>query len=382
MTNTPSQTAVGAPAGITLAVLGCGESPLLLVYSLTEENPLMDFSVIEGELGTAVLQGLLYKSELDTDSPTPLISRVLATVRSAPSARRVRQKLQSVLLPSPESNAPKQHPELVVLLQEENARAVRESDVVMLGCKSNAFRDVLGKPDVRLAFLEQGRGKKVLVSLLGGVTVAQLKHSLDCSSDATGHSAGRVLEEKPCEIIRAIPNMAARVRQSMTVLSLPTSTSEPTADGTATTHNASGADNDTLPAADSLVGNLFARVGATEWLPERLIDNGASLCAATPALFATLIEAVATSDGAVAIDTHGGKTQGNSALRMAAYAARGTADLLLVGQSPEEIRKEVATEGGATRRGLDALDRMDVAKALRKSMAEIFAAAGTLGGRN
>ena len=337
---------------------------------------------MKGELGTAVLQGLLYKSELDTDSPTPPISRVFATVRSAPSARRVRQKLQSVLLPFSESNAAEQHSELVVLLQEENARAVRESDVVMLGCKSNAFRDVLAKPDVRSAFLEHGRGKKVLVSLLGGVTVAQMEHSLDCSSDATGHCAGRVLEEKPCEIIRAIPNMAARVRQSMTVLSLPSSTSELTADGTANTHDASGADDITLPAAHTLAGNLFARVGATEWLPERLIDNGASLCAATPALFATLIEAVATSDGAVALDTHGGNPRGNSALRMAAYAARGTAALVLAGQPPEEIRKEVATEGGATTRGLDALDRMEVADALRKSMAEIFAAAGTLGRRD
>ena len=107
------------------------------------------------------------------------------------------------------------------------------------------------------------------------------------------------------------------------------------------------------------------------------MDNGASLCAATPALFATLIEAIATSDGAVAIDTYGGTLE-NHALRMAAYAARGTADLLLAGQQPEEIRKEVATEGGATRQGLNALDRMKVAEALRKFMTEIFAAAGTL----
>jgi len=66
---------------------------------------------------------------------------------------------------------------------------------------------------------------------------------------------------------------------------------------------------------------------------------------------------------------------------MAAYAARGTADLLLAGQPPEEIRNEVATEGGATRRGLDALHRMKVAEALREAMMEIFAAAGTLGQR-
>ena len=341
-----------------------------------------------------MLQGLLlHASEPDTDPPTPpLIARVLATVRSAPSAQRVRQKLQSVLPPPlPQgSNASKRHPEVTVLLQEENARAVRESDVVLLGCRSNAFRDVLGEPDVRAAFREHGRGgkkKKVLVSLLGGVTVAQLRRSLDGSNDdATGPSAGRVPqqeeEEEPYEIIRAIPNIPARVRQSMTVISLPPSTSE----STALTHSADANTTTPLPPTHSLILNLFSHLGATDFLPEALIDNGACLCASTPALFATLIEAIATSDGALAIDTYdGGRTSPpgpSTALRMAAYAARGTAELLLAGQqSPEEIRNEVATAGGATRRGLDKLDRMEVVDALRESMAEIFAAAGTLGQR-
>ena len=323
-----------------------------------------------------MLQGLLSKSELDTDPPTPLISRVLATVRSTSSAQRIREKLQSVL-PSPsKSHGSDQHPEIVVLLQEENARAVREADIVILGCKSNSVQDILGKPDVRSAFLEH-ESKKILVSLLGGVANTQLKQLLHGSSDTT-HSAGQVVEER-YEIFRAIPNIAARFKQSMTVLSLPDSKFRPPGDNTAKTRNTSGAD--LLTAEHSLIGDLFERIGATEWLPEALMDNGASLCAATPALFATLIEAIATSDGAVAIDTYDGKP-GNCALRMAAYAARGTADMLLAGQEPEEIRNEVATEGGSTRQGLNALDRMKVAEALRESMAEIFAAAGTLGERN
>ncbi len=259
-----------------------------------------------------------------------------------------------------------------MLLQEENARAVREADIVILGCKSNSVPDILSRPDVRSAFLEHER-KKILVSLLGGVTTTQLKQLLHGSNDTT-QSAGQVIEER-CEVIRAIPNIAARFKQSMTVLSLPSSKLEPTGNNTQNTSSA-----DPLTAEHSLIGNLFERIGATEWLPEALMDNGASLCAATPALFATLIEAIATSDGAVAINTYGG-TSGNRALRMAAYAARGTADLLLAGQEPEEIRNEVATKGGSTRQGLNALDRMKVAEALRKSMAEIFAAAGTLGER-
>ncbi len=246
---------------------------------------------------------------------------------------------------------------------------------MILGCKSNSVPDILGKPDVRSAFLEH-ESKKILVSLLGGVATAQLKQLLHGSND-TAQSAGQVVEER-CEVIRAIPNIAARFKQSMTVLSLPDSKFEPTGDNTANARNTSGAD--LLTAEHALIGNLFSRIGATEWLPEALIDNGASLCASTPAIFATLIEAIATSDGAVAINTHDG-TSGNRALRMAAYAARGTADLLLAGQEPEEIRNEVATKGGSTRQGLNALDRMNVAEALRKSMAEIFAAAGTLGER-
>lgn len=280
------------------------------------------------------------------------------------------------MLSSPsKSHGSDQHPEIVVLLQGENARAVREADIVILGCNSNSVQDILGKPDVRSAFLEH-ECKKILVSLLGGVATTQLKQLLHSPSNTT-QSAGQVLEER-CEVIRAIPNMAARVKQSMTVLSLPNSTFGPTVDNTANTRNTSGADP--LTAEHSLVGNLFEHIGAIEWLPEALMDNGATLCAATPALFATLIEAIATSDGAVAIDTYGG-TLDKNALRMAAYAARGTADLLLAGQQPEEIRKDVATEGGATWQGLYAMDRMKVPEALRMSMTEIFAAAGTLGER-
>lgn len=260
-----------------------------------------------------------------------------------------------------------------MLLQEDNARAVREADIVILACNSNSAHDILGKPNVRSAFREH-EGTKILVSLLGGVATTQLKHSLQhSSSNITTHSADQVLEQR-CAVIRAIPNMAARLKQSMTVLSLPPSTPGPPAGATANTLI-----TDPLPAAHALVSRLFSHIGATEWLPEALLDNGASLCAATPALFATLIGAIASSDGAVAIDAYYGGPRGNHALRMAAYAARGTADLLLAGQPPEQIRNEVATEGGATRRGLDALHRMKVAEALREAMMEIFAAAGTLG---
>lgn len=267
-----------------------------------------------------------------------------------------------------------QRPEIVVLLQEENARVVREADVVLLGCESPTFRDVLGKPDVASAFLHH-KSKKILVSLLGGVSTKQLKQSLQASNESIP-SAGQIFEER-CEIIRAIPNVAARIKQSMTVLSLPDSKSGPAAaDNTADIQNSPGANP--LTAEHSLVGNLFERVGAIKWLPETILDNGASLCASTPALFATLIEAIATSDGALAINTDGGSPQ-NDALRMAAYAARGTADLLLAGQQPEEIRNEVATKGGSTRQGLNAMDRMKVAEALRESMTEVFAAAGALG---
>ena len=328
-----------------------------------------------------MLQGLLSNSERDADHSMPLISRIFATVRSTSSAQSVQQKLQSVLSSSSSSSSKlqcsDQHLEIVVLLQEDNARAVREADVVILGYNSKNVQDILGKPDVRAAFVEHQR-KKILVSLLGGVPTTQLKQSLHGFSPTT-ESAGLVLEER-CEVIRAIPNMAARIKQSMTVISLPNPTFAPIAhNNTAKTRNTPSA-APLLTAEHELIGNLFKNLGAIEWLPEALIDNGACLCAATPALFATLIDAIATSDGAVAIDTHGGTLQ-NGALRMAAYAARGTADLLLAGQQPDEVRNEVATEGGATWQGLNALDRMKVAEALRKSMAKIFAAAGTLGER-
>ena len=247
---------------------------------------------------------------------------------------------------------------------------------MILGCKSNSVQDILGKSDVRSAFLEY-ECKKILVSLLGGVATIYLKQLLYSSSNTT-QSVGQVVQER-CEVVRAIPNIAIRFKQSITILSLPSSKPGPTANNTANIRNPSG--TELLTAEHSLIGNLFEHIRATKWLPEALMDKGTSLYTATPALFTTLIKAIATSNSAVAIDTYS-RTLKNHTLRMTAYTTRGTADLLLTGQQPEEIRNEVAIEGGATRQGLNALDQIKVAEALRKSITVIFTAARTLGERD
>ena len=122
-----------------------------------------------------------------------------------------------------------------------------------------------------------------------------------------------------------------------------------------------------------LVGDLFGRIGAVQWLPEKIIDKGAVLCSATIALFATLIEAVAASDGAVTIDSEGEELK-LDALGMAAQAVRGAAELLLDGETPEEIRTDVATPGGVTRKGLDAMEQWKVSEGMKEAMAVISVA--------
>jgi pyrroline-5-carboxylate reductase len=75
---------------------------------------------------------------------------------------------------------------------------------------------------------------------------------------------------------------------------------------------------------------------------------------------------------------HGGELR-NDALRMAAYAARGAAELILSGRCPAEIVTEVATPGGATRKGLDKLVEIEMPKLINDAMAKTFQAAGALG---
>jgi pyrroline-5-carboxylate reductase len=194
-----------------------------------------------------------------SDSTADLLRTKLETARAAAFAVSVRTEL----------------PELQVL-NAANGRVIKQLDVIILGCKPYDFGTALQATDVQDALFNSAE-RKVLVTILGGVSTNQL---WDCIQ------AGMTKQkEVNLQIVRVIPNIAARLGQSMTVIGLHDTKSSIERNST-----------------HEELASLFSRIGAIEYLPEPLMDNGASLCTFSTAIFVELIGAVAQSKGARTID--------------------------------------------------------------------------------
>ncbi|KAJ9655079.1 hypothetical protein H2201_008887 [Coniosporium apollinis] len=139
-----------------------------------------------GTLGTAIARGILDPLDKSTVSVEPLT----ATVGTEPSKRRVEEEFS-------------QHSSrLEVLLQKDNVRAIQEADVVLFAVKPVKREDVFGTPGVREAL----RGKLIL-SIMAGISTTELKR-------LTG--SGEQDQSPPLQVVRAMPNMAANIREAMT----------------------------------------------------------------------------------------------------------------------------------------------------------------------
>ncbi len=152
--------------------------------------------------------------------------------------------------------------------------------------------------------------------------------------------ATRVLAEKlgNRRVVRAMPNLAATIKRSTTVLAaLP----------------------EAREAGDlAFAEALFATVGTVYSLPERLFDAFTAMSASAPAYLAVVAEALA--DGGVRMGIPRAQ-----ALRFSAEVLVATGELLF-SKHPAELKDEVASPGGTTIYGLAALE----ARAFRAALIE------------
>lgn len=139
----------------------------------------------EGSIGTSTASGILGSL---TEGGTG--AHVIATVESEQSKQRVESALQ------------RHAQRLSVRRASQNLNAVREADVVILAVKPFKRHDFLGVKEIRQAL----RGK-LLISIMAGIPTALLSGVVN-----EGEASN------PCQIIRAMPNMAARIKQAMTLL--------------------------------------------------------------------------------------------------------------------------------------------------------------------
>ena len=227
----------------------------------------------------------------------------------------------------------------VQVLQNDNVAGTKEADVIILGCKPWMVNDLLDVPGMREAL----KGK-LLISILAGVPVEQIENAL--------YPDGSIPAEDRCRIIRAMPNTAAIVRESMTIIETP---SPP------------------LPSEwEKLANWIFTRIGRVTHLPPSNMDACTSLAGSGPGFMALVLEGI--TDGGVAMGLPRAEAQ-----VMAAQVMRGTSAMVQNGEHPALLRENVCTPGGCTVGGLLVLEENAVRGSLARSVREATVVASQLG---
>lgn len=209
------------------------------------------------------------------------------------------------------------------LVTDDNATAVSRSEVVVLAVQPQQVVKLL--EEIRPA-LDPGR--HVVVSCVSDVRVAELRERLDA----------------PVPTVRAMPNTAVEIRESMTCL--------------CTSDDPEPGDEKALDRART----LFEGVGRTLLVPEELMVSATALVACGVAFFLRSIRAA--SQGGIEIGFHP-----DEAMLMAAQTARGAASLVLrEGSHPEDEVDRVTTPRGCTIAGLNEMEHQGFSSALIKGI--------------
>ncbi len=199
-----------------------------------------------------------------------------------------------------------------------NIDAVNNSKIIILGILPQQLKGLLAEIESALT------GDHLIVSIISGVTCADIQKKIN----------------KPVKIVRAMPNTAISIGQSMTCVAA---------------ENAKTEDIE-------LVKSMFETVGSVSVIQEDLMASATALCACGIAFFLRAIRAA--SQGGVEIGFHA-----EEALKMAVQTAKGAADLLLIHDShPEHEIDKVTSPKGSTIAGLNEMEHQGFSAALIKGI--------------
>ncbi|PIA91499.1 Pyrroline-5-carboxylate reductase [Cercospora beticola] len=284
----------------TLAILGCGA------------------------LGTSILLGLLSQSskpdgnaEANQDAGIP--TRFVACVRREAAA-------DSIKLKATEAGFCDQSK--IDIKVRSNVEGVTGADIVVLAVQPHLLDQLFQEPGMRAALSD-----KIIVSVIAGVTVQQIRSKLERGSESKDARAGY-------SVVRVMPNINCFVRQSTTVI------------------ERGSVGEDVL----QIVSRLFECVDKVFFTEPSTMDACTALCGSTPAFFTVILEGLV--EGAIATGL-----KPDDALQMVSHAMMGTASLVKGGWSTRAVRHGVTSPGGSTIQGVLALEeggvRWTFAKALR-----------------
>lgn len=204
-------------------------------------------------------------------------------------------------------------------VSDNNIVAIYDADIVVLAVLPQQLKKVLEEIASSI-----NAEKQLVISVVSGVTCADVRKEI-------GNNV---------QVIRAMPNTAIAIGQSMTCI-----------------------------ASDNAVENnlkevtkLFETVGAVVTINEDLMTSATALCACGIAFFLRSIRAA--SQGGVEIGFHA-----HDALKMAVQTAKGAADLLLMTEShPESEIDKVTSPKGCTIAGLNEMEHNGFSSAFIKGI--------------
>ena len=238
------------------------------------------------------------------------VKHLVATVGTEASKHRVEEALS------------KHSSRLTVLLHEDNAGAVQGADVVLLAVKPVKREDVFSAPGFRDALRS-----KLILSIMAGISTTELRRlTLGSSKEAAG--------SEPLQAIRAMPNMAARIRSAVTLFTGAAGTTE---------------------ASLATAAWVFGAVGtAQRVVDERTFDISAVLVGCAGSLLLLAVDGLL--DAAVAEGVK--RTEAES---MVVNSAIGMMRLVPeTGAHPSVLREQIASPGGCSIRALLELEKQGV----------------------
>lgn len=248
-----------------------------------------------GNLGTAIAEGLV-------KSGFTLPEHIMVTKRNIKTIQHLEEK--------------------GILVGDNNNEAVRYADLVILAVKPFQVADVIE------GFKNELTAKHLLVSVVTGVSLEQLLHYVG----------------KKVAVVRAMPNTAIAIQESMTCVC---------------SRNANDEQTD-------YVNDLFNQLGRVVTIDEKLMDAATVLGACGIAYALRFIRANIQGGIEIGFDAA-------TASLIAAQTVKGAAELLIqTGRHPEQEIDKVTTPKGCTIAGLNEMEHRGFSSSLIKGIAASF----------
>ncbi|KAB8223486.1 pyrroline-5-carboxylate reductase dimerization-domain-containing protein [Aspergillus novoparasiticus] len=263
-----------------------------------------------GNMGSAILDGLLEATRSEPQNSK--IEYFIATTKSAASAEKLSEKYRS-------------DPSRVLVASGSNVKVMEQSDIILLACKPFLAQSILSEPGVAKAL----RGKFV-ISVMAGKTPAEIMEYIYGTSPPGNRPV----------IVTAMPNVAARLRQSMTIIEENPALSKDQAE---------------------ILTWIFEQIGTVKFVAPDLVNAGSMVSGAAMALLTLAVDGI--MDGAV---MEGFRRP--DAMEVSAQVLEGLAGLLREGVHPAVLRESISSPRGCTIQGLYALEKNGVRGAYAEAL--------------